>query len=216
MELNKMTGWAISGLATDKQGALSDPRVNAGSPLLTGGASLTDFQSVLTGIDAVTHADPALSDDEPSRAVVHDPVGGIPGVLVVRPVWLPSWHRVGDDIDRAAELGTHVPAARLEFLPSAVWPYSSEFMDAVTGEDLDPPAGAFVRAAASADIAAMDGASRDELARSTVGFDTFEEAQRRTVPRVPSAIRALVKWGRLFHDPAMVNQLRPALYTWWS
>jgi len=33
---------------------------------------------------------------------------------------------------------------------------------------------------------------------------------------VPSAIRALLRYGELFTDPATVAQLRPALYSWWT
>lgn len=212
-DTNKMTGYALAHLATNTDGRLVDPRVNPDSPLLTGQARLADFLEHLSGVDALTHAGPELAEDEPVRAVVHDPVGGIPGVLMIRPAWLPSWHRVGDDLDRAGELGA--PGARLEFLPSAMWPYSAQFMDAATGNELGEEVLAFVRAIQSG-VPDLDDAAKDALARATTGFATFAEAERRVVAAVPSAVRALVEWGELFTEPAVVNQLRPALYTWWS
>lgn len=211
MDLTKMAGWALSGLLTDEDGQVVDPRVNTASPLLTGTARLADFRATLTGVDAVTHADPRLADDEPSRSVVLDRE-----VLIVRPVWLPAWHRVGDDLDRAGELATQDEGARLEYLPSAMWPYSNLFMDAHTGAELGEEVEAFVRATRSTTFDTLDDASRDDLARATTGFASLAQAQLRVAPGVPSAVRALVTWGRLFTDPSVVHQLRPALYTWWS
>lgn len=212
MELNKMTGWALSGLLTSEDGTVIDPRVNTASPLLTGTARLEDFRRSLTGMDTVTHADPKLEQDEPSRAVVLDRE-----VLIVRPVWLPTWHRVGDHLDRAGELGTPEDGdARLEYLPAAMWPYANLFMDAYTGAELGDEVEAFVRATRSATFDSLDEHARDELARATTGFDSFAQARLRVVPGVPSAVRALTGWGGLFTDPATVHQLRPALYTWWS
>lgn len=210
-ELNKMAGWGLSGLMTDDDGQVIDPRVNTDSPLLTGTARLTDFQAALSGVDVVTHADPKLADDEPSRSVVLDRE-----VLIVRPVWLPAWHRVGDHLDRAGELGEPEDGARLEYLPSAMWPYSNLYMDAHTGAELGEEVEAFVRATRSTTFDTLDDAARDDLARATTGFASLAQAQMRVVPGVPSAVRALVTWGRLFTDPSVVHQLRPALYTWWS
>lgn len=211
MDLNKMAGWALSGLLTDDDGRVVDPRVNAASPLLTGAARLADFQAALSGVDAVTHADPKLAPDEPSRAVVLDRE-----VVIVRPVWLPAWHRVGDHLDRAGELGSPEDQARLEYLPAAMWPYSNLFMDSFTGAELGDGVDAFVRATRSDTLNELDGAARDDLARATTGFASFAQAQMRVVPGVPSAVRALVTWGGLFTDPDVVHHLRPALYTWWS
>lgn len=210
-EVNKMAGWALSGLLTDPDGTVVDPRVNLGSPLLTGTARLSDFQATLSGVDAVTHADPKLADDEPVRSVVLDRE-----VLVVRPVWLPAWRRVGDHLDHAGELGTTQGGARLEYLPSAMWPYSNLFMDSFTGAELGDGVEAFVRATRSDTLNELGDAARDDLARATTGFGSFAEACRRVVPGVPSAVRALAAWGQLFTDPDVVHQLRPALYTWWS
>ena len=222
MDLHKMTGWAVSGLETDPAGSLVDPRVNARSPLLTGTARLVDFVATLSGFDAAMHTDPALAPDEPCRAVVHDGVNGVPGALVVRPVWLPSWHRVGDYLDRAGELGGPDQAsARLEYLPSAMWPYAGEFMDADTGAALTDGVQAWTHVVRSvgdpsSPVHDLDDLERDELARATTGFASFAEARRRVAPAVPSVVQALVRWGGLFTDPDMVHQMRPALYTWWS
>lgn len=211
MDLTKMAGWALSGLLTDDAGNVVDPRINLASPLLTGTARLDDFRRILTGVDALNHADPRLADDEPCRSVVLDRQ-----VLIVRPVWLPTWHRVGDDLDRAGEPGDPGAGGRLEYLPSALWPYSNLFMDAHTGEGLADGVEAFVRATRSGALDTMDEAARDELARATTGLPSFEQARRRVVPGVPSAVQALVTWGQLFTDPGIAHHLRPALYTWWS
>lgn len=221
MDLNKMTGYALVGLRTDADGHLDDPRINLSSPLLTGTASLAGYLAELTGVDAVLARKSDLADDEPARAVVHDAIGGIPGVLIIRPVASPAWHRTGDVVDRASELGTTHTTARLEPLPGGLWPFSSQFMDADTGDQMNAPVLAWVRATdvdadGASEVDGLTSVERDALAQATTGFDSFEEATRRVVPDVPSAIRTLVRWGNLFTDPATVAQMRPALYTWWS
>ena len=217
-ELNKLTGYALTGLTTNDRGELTDPRINTRSPLLTGQATLEGFLASLSGMDVVEHRSRELAGDEPCRAVVHHGgPGGIPGVLMIRPVSLPSWHRVGDVLDLATEAG--VPssvATRLELLPTGLWPYSSQFMDADTGRDLEAGASAWARASTSAAVLDLDDQSRNMMAAATTGFATAGEATRRVVPSVPSAVRALIRWGGLFTDPAVVAQLRPALYTWWA
>ena len=221
-ELNKMTGYALTGLSVDNDGHLADPRVNAASPLLTGSATLTDFLAGLTGMDAAMHRDRGLAEDEPCRAVVHDGLDGIPGVLIVRPVWLPSWHRVGDVMDRAGELGVpDAVAGRLEVLPAGLWPFSGQFMDADTGAELHGAINSWVHATyrSPAGVSLVDGLderARDALAVATTGFASYAEASARVVPSVPSAIRALLAWGELFTDPGTIAQMRPALYTWWA
>lgn len=216
-----MTGYTLTGLATDADGNLADPRINFRSPLLTGTATLDEFLAQLTGMDAAMARDLELAPDEPARSVVHHGgPGGIPGVLVIRPVTCPSWHRIGDVLDRAS-VQASPPASELQMLTSALWPYSSEFMDADTGRLLDGPVGTWAQAvtrsrAGLSPVDDLDLAAKDALAGATTGFATFEEASRRVVAAVPSAVRTLITWGRLFTDPATVADLRPALYTWWE
>jgi hypothetical protein len=221
-ELNRMTGYALTGLAVDPAtGRLDDPRINSASPLLTGTATLCGYLDQLTGLDAAMARGLTLAADEPSRAVVHPTgPGAIPGVLVIRPVTAPSWHRVGDVLDLASIQGAPA-ASRLEQLSSGLWPYSAEFMDAQTGHPIGGPISAWVRAtdrrgAGPRPIDDLDAAGRDALARATTGFETFEEATRRVVPSVPSSVRTLIEWGELLNDPGVLADLRPALYTWWA
>lgn len=218
-DLNRMTGYALTGLATGADGQLTDPRLNTSSPLLAGAARLDDFLGHLEGTDRVLHRGSDLADDEPARAVVHDPHAGIPGVLVIRPVWCTQWHRVGDALDAAGEQGRR--EARLRILTEGIWPYNAQFMDAATGEVFGDQVLAWVRARAdrsdpTSPVASLTDHEWDELAAASTGLASAASADARVVPAVPSAVVALVNWGRLFNDETLIRQLRPALYTWWS
>lgn len=238
IRINKMVGYGLADVAV-ADGKITDPRVNACSPLLTYDYEATTdaFLAWLDGrgdddsrVEASTlrsltvdRADARRID--PLSAVVSNLEYGLPNVLCVRPMWMPDWHRSDDTIDWIEEtyLGPDRQEPinpRVDVLPHGIYPYSGSYMDARTGQRLDHSVMNWIRAVSSgrADTELLDMLAMTIRPRGggEALFTGRADAQQHVAPSIPETIALLAEWGRLFTDPSVVLQLRPMRYVWWA
>lgn len=165
---------------------------------------------------------------EPVNAISRgDADGGLSNVLCITPVWqLDSWHRWDDAIDWVEESyfpkpGHKEQTSYVKVVEDGIFPYSSLWMHAQTGESLP---GDNVRNWVRMKNyynkypEKFDGEATKlelDIYASHAGFIDHEDALANCVPYVPEEIRNLAEFGELFTtDDAWMN-LRPMLYVYW-
>lgn len=240
LRIHKVMGWALTDVRYDRAAwAFTDERINLESPLLgcrLGSGAIDAYARWLRardGDDAVgaSFTMCATLQDARSRnrtipldrVVVHEPETGSPKVLVVTPPWAHDWCRWDDPIDYQVETSRRRPGVgpRVQVLRYAPFPFDGLYMDADSGERFEPAQNGSVFAQCRAAVRehGLDGTSvaeLDAIARTLLAIPTWQEACRRVVPAVPDDVAALVEWGHLFTDPAVVRQMRPVIYTYWA
>lgn len=238
IRINKAIGYGLVDLAVNEAGKLVDPRINPESPLLTYGldCTLNAFLAWLDGRDdrdakfeaaAIRGVADQVPDYrlQPDRAVRYNNEYGLPNVLYLRPVWMDDWHRHDDSIDWIEEtyFGPNPDdqiQPRVDVLPHGIYPYNG-YVDTRNGKRLGSSVMAWIRANSNdrADWL-RDGLAggiryRGEEEGDPVFID-HADAARHVAPRVPEGVALLAEWGGLFTDPAVIHQLRPMRYVWWS
>jgi hypothetical protein len=140
-----------------------------------------------------------------------EPDGGDEHVLLLSPLWLPSWRRNDDTIDRieAPDVRTHV-----RVLTNGPPPFDGAWVDTRTGELIANRHVALVYyQAAQSDYHSVN--VLDDLAVE-LGFTDHAQAQTYITPLVPDGIRNLAEFLGIFTGPDVASSLRPMLYTWWN
>lgn len=148
---------------------------------------------------------------------------GLKNVMALRPLAYPDWGREDDTIDYVTEI--HLSGgqrARVEEIPTGIFPFDGRYMDARTGEQLPHEVIWFVRLKNELGIeymrAVTDGqvSALDEAAKAHTPFDSAVEAAGHIVPLVPEEIRDICEFSGLLTEPNGWKDMRPLLYTWWG
>lgn len=222
ISLTKMLGWALTDVAHTGV-LLNDPRIDPGSPLLTGHADLGSYRAYLEqpAPDNLRRRSRRLNTfpdtADPSQAVRWDAEYGLGRVLCVRPLAFPDWSRRNNPIDWVEEEWIRPGALargaepRVDMLPAAPYPFTG-WMDTRDGRLLGDDVMWWVRA--RYDLAAKPD-DLDVYAQEA-GFAGHADATARVAPVVPDQVRSLIEWGGLFTGPDVWLSLRPVLYTYLS
>ena len=226
MRVNRVAGWALTGVHLDKHGDIDDPRINRDSTLLrptpepglldTFGRWLIeryaddDFMRRLA-LDKLA----GLAQNAPREAViVHGDGEASTAVLLVRPVHMTSWHRLDDDLDYMdASARGHNGSSILQELDFCPFPYDGQRMDALTGRELSSRDVHVFRVLQSASDLAEQ---RAEFGLQFFGTSDWTEVCERVVPNVPTDVRDLLDWSGLLVSPRVLGALRPVLFTFWA
>jgi hypothetical protein len=228
IRINKVIGYGLDDVVTEN-GAISDPRINPDSPLLTGIDE--DGDDYWTFLERIAEAGDEtaqhelllmkmLTDREADTRwlVTHQAEYGLPNVLVVRPVGFPDWHRHDDPIDYQEEvLREDHPDPRAVRPLGGLYPFNGLHMDVRTGERIEGTMVNTWRRAASSTSEDEENrlAVLDLLARG-FGYADHAEAERFVAPLVPHEVRHVCAWGKLFTSKEVCFQLRPLIYTYWA
>ncbi|MFB7858892.1 hypothetical protein [Rhodococcus qingshengii] len=217
IRISKVMGYGLSDVVTDDSGNIADPRINTNSPLLSGKASLSAYQSFLDNrIDMLAAAQEKmflqdLPENIMGRALTWDSEHGIPDVLVLTPIAdLAKWNRYDDPLDYEEYWSSHTdmdPYFRV--LRQGIYPYTM-YMDRITGERTHNSYCSW-RA-----ISKSENEKLRILWAHSLGYSSVDEVNDRVVPEVPDEIRNLAEFGELFTDDDVWKQLRPMIYTYFS
>lgn len=132
-----------------------------------------------------------------------------------------GWSRRNDILDSYDDLPDIDDDANIKYLRNGIYPFSSEYVDKLTGEKMVNSYDVlfFVRAKNDLkDSKKLDidsNQAKMELYANNLGM-TVEEACERIVPAIPHDIKTIVEWGELFTDKKYVNDLKPVLIKYWS
>lgn len=228
IRINKVIGYGLDDVATEN-GAISDPRINPDSPLLTGIDDGGDDYWTFLGKAAEAGDETARNDllmmkmftDQEADTrwlVTHQAEYGLPNVLVVRPVGFPNWRRHDDPIDYQEEvLRDDHPDPRVVRPLGGLYPFDGLHMDVRTGERIGGTMVNTWRRAASSTSKNEENrlAVLDLLARG-LGYADHDEAERFVAPFVPHEVRHVCAWGKLFTSKEVCFQLRPLIYAYWA
>lgn len=154
-------------------------------------------------------------------------------LLIIPPTYADSWHRTGDDLDKAFETGGK-GAVTVTYETANQSGFRGRWMDAEQHCELNIEAAKFMETTppdlfhrwdedAEADgyiVREMD--AEDETARrirpehgGRALYGSAGEAMYRIVPLVPPEVRAVAEHLGLFEDPDDAYKLRPARVSWW-
>lgn len=244
LRLNKAIGYALTDLVTDdprinyESPLLDWPRLEEEDPDFdapnfegyiawlkesaaagTGGFG-TNMEATLLQIMVDKERGTAKLTD----AVIHQQESCPEVLLLIPPIYIHSWLRRDDSIDHAeARLqpgnGLDNKLTRVDVGFGA---YSNRFMD-IDGTDHSGTAAYFVQMAEGG----MPADELDPIARDIRPMDwrfddtrqmysNAAEASARLVPTVPTDLRRLAAYGKLFTSNEVWKQLRPVIYTYWS
>lgn len=235
VRLFKKLGWGLTGLECDKDGALTDSRINADALKRGQEDAAVEYLMHLEGLRSAEeeHSDAwfdltmsiemikaALEEEECLPwPVTRSSESGRRDLLLVQPVGFTDWTRYGDRIDQAEENALHPDEYyRIVPMPHGIYPFEGLYMDSRNGRHLDRTATRMIGRLLEKQKTEEDQKYRavaDKLAK-TLGFDDAEQAQRCIAPIVPSDIQHVCSWLNLFNEPDAWLQLRPMLYIYWS
>lgn len=238
IHLYKKLGWGLTDVAHDQQtGALTDPRVNAGSSSFTMPPDEVGPQ-YLEYLEALRAAEPENSDawfdlsmtiemvkaDQEKNGPLPWPVSregesGRRDLLLIQPVGFSHWTRYGDPLDQAEENALYPDTYfRIVPMPFGIYPFEGLYMDSRDGRRLDTTAKRMIDRLLAKQETEEDQQFRkaaDHLAK-VLGFEDAEQARQHIAPAVPPDIRYVISWLNLFNGPDVWRQLRPMLYVYWS
>jgi hypothetical protein len=228
IRIHKTLGYGLTDVATEG-GRITDPRINSDSCLLDETkASPGGYAGFLERMASEGNEDARMEIElvamtakekevSPSSLCVRAIEGGLPNVLLVRPVGFPHWYRYDDPIDFQEEvMRDGHPDPRVVEIDGGIYPWVGTYMDVRTGERVDSTAVSIWRQIAHGDMADEEkGTALDRIAQ-VLGYADHAEAQRFVAPVVPPDVRYVCDWGGLFTGPDVWRQLRPLLYVYWA
>lgn len=233
LRLNKAIGYGLTDVTVEDY-RITDPRINADSPLISGpwdtGEGQKDYrdwlQDRLTG-DEVDDLDllvelamlEKVDRLDPYRTVTWNSEYGLPSVLLVRPAGFTGWHRHDDSIDSQEEMLLRDGAGdRVRRTIGGIHPFEGLYMDARTGErltgNLANHARTWRRIVNELPESDTDRLPALNAMASVLGCRDHAEAEQCIVPLVPGEVRRICEWGGLFTGPDVWRQLRPLLYVY--
>lgn len=236
IRIKKMLGYGLTDLQCTDRGAIIDHRINMDSTFvaysdfskrtnptdyldwLLDGNSVAEHGTMDTWLAKRYEKEGSLPDgfyNDWYSHIVHG--GGDYGqdnVLCIRPLSARDWYRNDDIIDYTEADFAKDWAGDVRVLDTGIYPYTPDFMDAVTGEhikwdDLQ------LWTLAKNDESERPVERMDELAQ-LAGYKDHNEALSRVVPNIPDTVRDMCIFGKLFTDDRYINDLRPMIYTYWS
>lgn len=231
--IHKVLGYGLTDVQA-RNGWITDPRINSGSPLLNPDAEPgQDYASYLKSVSqkeadeadlerALLPPDPADGDLDGLCTWQSERERGLPEVLVVRPAGFSQWYRYDDVIDYQEYALRHGWSAkdRVEHIEGGIYPFEGLYMDSRTGEKFQRNLHCSLlryRSWVLRELAEGDGRTEALNALAAgLGYRDHAESEQCIVPWVPDGVRLVCAWGQLFTSPEVCFQLKPMLYTYWA
>lgn len=227
IRIHKVLGYGLTDLKTDKEGKITDPRINPEGWLLTDWEYKEDIWTIEgyrdwlkkhlkeheKGTEGHFNYTMELSllrermkkrrkPDLGYRHIIHDSEFGLANVLCITPMFHDDWNRYDDIIDYTESGGMR---DYVKLIRSGIYPYNGSFWDSRDGRRVD---GQRLNWAPNKE-------DRARVAQE-LGFKNLRECNRYMRPIVPAPIRMLCEYCQIFTKTEFVRRLKPMLYVFWS
>lgn len=171
------------------------------------------------------HANSSKRCGNPSDCFIHYGEYGLPNVLTAVPYtcrWS-DWYRFDNMIDYMEE-GRGARGNRVVVYDDGLYPWIGQYWDVRTGEMKKGEVACAYRRLVNAEKDEKKSRKKNKedftsgkLALAQVmGFETLAECEENLQVMVPRCLQLMCEFCEVFTEPAMVRELRPMLYVYWS
>lgn len=241
IRVHKALGYALVDVQTDGHGYITDPRINAKSPLIHWRENKPkgNLESYMKFLSKKIAAEPDNFDikmdlqslrnrvenpskiiPDPYRAATHEFEGGLANVLMLTPINdIDDWKRTDDIIDYYED---HLNNPEYEGSPTirlikdGIYPYSGSYVNARTAETIKWARLDVLKFVRRAYEEGTTSKAEYQTFIEKIGFESEADMDANLCPKIPESVKLLIEWGKLFVSSETIYQLRPYVYTYWN